>query len=141
MLVKLLPDQIAKLWDIIRYGLIRTWPIGTESGSERVQDVLRNLLSETIQCWMAKDGEEFLGFLLTKICICDVTGSKSLNLISVFGFKVVPDAQWARGMEQLIEFAKANGCSYVTATSDNAKILRLLEHFNFKSTQFLTLEV
>jgi len=141
MLVKLLPQQIAKLWDIIRYGLVRTWPIGTEDSSERVQELLRNLLTETIQCWMAKEGEEFLGFLLTKINICDVTGSRSLNVMSVFGFKVVPDAQWVKGMAQLVEFAKANNCKFITATSDNAKILRLLERFNFKSTQFLTLEV
>ena len=141
MLVKLLPIQIAKLWDIIRYGLVRTWPIGSENSSERVQDVLRNLLTETIQCWMAKDGDEFLGFLLTKINICDVTGSRSLNVMSLFGFKIVPDEQWVAGMQQLIEFAKANDCSFITATSDNAKILRLLERFKFKSTQFLSLEV
>lgn len=141
MLVKLLPDQVAKLWDVIRYGLVRTWPIGTEHSSERVQDVLRSLLAETIQCFMAKDGEDFLGFLLCKVCICDVTGSKSLNIMSVFGFKVVPDETWVKGMEQLVQFAKANGCSFVTATSDNAKILQLLSRFNFKSTQFLTLEV
>ena len=70
-----------------------------------------------------------------------MTGSKSLNLMSVFGFRVVPDAQWVKGMEQLVEFARANGCKYVTATSDNAKILSLLERFSFKSTQFLSLEV
>ena len=141
MLIKLLPVQISKIWEIIRFGLIRTWPIGTEEGSERVQEVLKNLLTETIQCWVAREGEEFLGFLLTKINICDVTGSRSLNLMSVFGFKVVPDEQWEKGMLQLIEFAKANNCKFVTATSDNVKILSLLTKFKFKSTQFLSLEV
>ena len=141
MLIKLLPSQIAKMWDVVRYGLVRTWPIGTEESSERVQDVLRNLLTETVQCWIAKGDEEFLGFLLTKINICDVTGSKSLNVMSVFGFRVVPDEQWVAGMKQLVEFAKANNCKYITAMSDNAKILRLLERFKFTSTQFLSLEV
>lgn len=141
MLIKLLPVQISKMWDIIRYGLIRTWPIGTEEGSERVQDVLRNLLSETVQCWVAMDGDEFVGFVLTRISICDVTGSRSLNLMSVFGFKAVPDSFWEMGMKMFVEFAKANDCKFVTATSDNVKILRLLEGFNFKSTQFLSLEV
>ncbi len=141
MLIKLLPDQVAKLWDIIRYGLLRTWPIGTDSCADRVQDVLRSLLTETIQCWMAKEGEEFLGFLLTKISVCDVTGSRSLNIMSIFGFRVVPDNKWEEGMEQLVEFAKANNCKFITATSDNAKILSLLDRLKFKSTQFLSLEV
>jgi len=141
MLIKLLPSQIAKMWDVVRYGLVRTWPIGTEESSERVQDVLRNLLTETVQCWIAKEDEEFVGFLLTKINICDVTGSKSLNVMSVFGFRVVPDEQWIAGMEQLVDFARVNNCKFITATSDNAKILSLLNRFNFKSTQFLSLEV
>lgn len=141
MMIKLLPVQIAKMWDIIRYGLVRTWPIGTEEGSERVQDMLRNLLSETVQCWAARDGEDFLGFVLTKITICDVTGSRSLNLISVFGFKAVSDAYWESGMAQLVEFARANNCKFVTATSSNARILSLLEKFKFQSSQFLSLEV
>lgn len=141
MLIRLTPDQIAKTWDLIRYGFIETWPAGTECSADRVQSLLRNLLAESVQCWIGKDGEDYCSLVLTKISICDVTGSKSLNIITLYGFKIMPDSLWLEGIESLRTFAKVNGCKFLTAISDNSKVLAICRRFNFTQTNFVSLEV
>ena len=147
MLIKLLPSQTAKIWDIVRFCYLRSLPPGTSESSEAVQGVLHSLLLETSQCWVGLDKTEadvdnqVYVVLLSKIIIDEVTQERNLCLYTIFGFRPIPDAMWEQGIESLKAFAKANRCTYITSLSAHPKVMEVCQRLGFVSTRLLSLEV
>jgi len=147
MLIKLLPSQTAKIWDIVRFCYLRSLPVGTKEDSEAVQGVLHSLLLETSQCWVGVDKAEpdpnnqVYVVLLSKILIDEVTQERNLCLYTIFGFRPIPDEMWEQGIESIKQFAKANRCSYITSLSAHPKVMEVCQKLGFISTRLLSLEV
>jgi hypothetical protein len=135
MLNKLLPDQVAAYWDSIKHGIEQSCPADTVLTKEGLNRYLIALMSGTLQAWMCTDrtaeGSVYYGNLVTKLQIDDITGSRSLLLVSLYMFQSAPDAIWEDAYNSLGQYAVANGCKKVIAYTKNPAVLQRGKQFGF----------
>ena len=143
MLIKLLPNQLGKYWDIIRYGIVSTDSPITGKSSENIREILRSLVIGTTQCWFIFDEKKvFHGYVLTNIADDGISKLRFLNIYDLYAYKQLTLPLWKDGLDTLVQFAKDNRCHKITAYSDNSQIVASAEKIGFeKKTTFLIKEV
>ena len=146
MLNKLLPNQISAYWDSLKHGLEQSCPSDSFVDGESLNKCLIALMSGNLQAWFATtrvDNKiEYHGNLITKILTDDITGRKSLLLVSLYLFKQAPQEIWIDAFETLRKFAVANDCKKITAYTTNPAVLKRATQFNFNTDwSILSLEI
>lgn len=143
MLVKLLPDQIAKYWDYIKYAAQNGVAGGEEISPSMVQNALENLLADTMQCWWLVTAQEN-GDEPTLHCIVvtsplydNVTRKSTLRICYAFGFTDMSKELWLDMLMTLINYAKAKGYAGIDALTDNPDILRAGGLFKVQVLQYI----
>lgn len=136
MLIKLLPDQIAKHWDTIRFGLIHSLPPMTEPTPEVLQNILRNLLIEKMQCWISFDQAEkdIYGVILTYVSVDPQSEYRTLIIYSLYVFSTAKRDIWEEGLRGIEEFAKASNCGKLAAYTAVPEIISIGEKLNFQTS-------
>lgn len=139
MIIKLLPKQISKQWDIIRYGIMSVPSPIADISPEGVRNILKHLLMGTVQCWALFEedtingGEKITGFALTTIADDLISGAKFLNIYDLFFLSVPSAGNFEAGLEALQEFARANKCNKITAYTKVAGIIKVTEKLGFNT--------
>ena len=144
MLIKLLPKQVTKFWSYIRVGLLNVPSPIMASSPQAFRNILRSLLIGESICWAVKKDVEsdIYGFVITNIMIDPISLSKTLNIYSVYAFKQFTPTMMNTSIETLVNFARINGCSKLTAYSNIDKLITVAKEFNFTiETRFLVREV
>jgi hypothetical protein len=121
VIIKLLPEEISKGWDFIRYGITSVPSPIADVSAKGLRTILQQLLLGTVQCWavVEKNGvtnqEQLVGFTLTCVAEDYVSGNKFLNIYDTF-FVVNPTEHMIEDtFKAITEFAKGNSCSMLTA--------------------------
>jgi hypothetical protein len=137
------PEQIAKMWEYIRPGIMETMLPMVDQNHETMQRILRSLLSEDMQLWLGlEDPEDFTeksiyGVMVTTI-YCDlISESKSLVIYSLFETRDIPPMIWSLGMRKLNDFKNAMGCSRLIAYTNIPRIIELAKSLGFSTMTFL----
>lgn len=139
MIIKLLPEQISKSWDIIRYGILAIPSPISDNTPEGVRNILKHLLMGTVQCWALFEedtlngGERITGFALTTIADDLISGAKFLNIYDLFFLSTPKQEDFENGLEAIQEFAKANKCNKITAYTKVSGILKVTEKLGFNT--------
>lgn len=142
MLIKLLPVQLVKVWDMIRYAIAETFIPRNSCTNEHLQVILRDLLSGKRDIWMAVEADKkFIGFVVTRIAVEAITGERCLFIDNVYAFQGVPEKILIDGTETLNKYAKKNNCKTMVALTEDARIARLAEHLKFSQRYYLFREV
>ena len=142
MIIKLMPEQVSKLWDYIRFGVLSSASPIAEMSPEGRRNVLKNLLMGIVQCWAIIEEDKMKGFALTTIADDYVSGARFLNIYDLYAFEQFSQETWVTGIRALEEFAKANMCNKITAYSDVPAVIQVAEKLGFrKDTMFLLKEV
>ena len=119
MLTKLLPDQISKFWPIIKYAIEESLPPTTDERPDKMNRILSSALSGGIEVWASyereEDGAKFEGIIVTKINLDDASGTKSMLMYCLYGYTDVEPEAWKEGLNILAKYAKARGCTRITA--------------------------
>jgi hypothetical protein len=130
VIIRLLPQQIVKIWTSVRFAIAETYLPRSLCTNEILHYTLSRLLSGRSQCWAIMSAErEFLGFLITRIMIDEMTGQRVLSLDHIYGYAPLSDEVWQKGFETLSKFALKNKCSCFTCLTDNPKILQIANYF------------
>jgi hypothetical protein len=144
MIIKLLPQQLVKYWDMFRLGVAETFVHRDKCTNEYLQYTLARLLSGRSQCWVALEGsldsKVFIGFLITRITTEDATGEKVLAFDHVYAYNRVPEEIWRVGWATVEAFAKKNNCKSATSMTNNPRVLELARTFGFSEATYLTKE-
>lgn len=148
MLIKLLPDQLVKIWDMIRYAIVETFMPRNSCTNEHLRYIFSCLLSGRMQIWVGfskkpnEDGSrKFIGFLITRIATEPATGDRVLSIDHIYAFAPVEDELFKVGMEIIQKFAEKNKCRYLTAMTENSRVSMLSEKLGFSSRSYLFKEV
>jgi len=137
MIIKLLPEQISKSWDLIRYGIMSVPSPIADMSAEGTRNILKHLLMGTVQCWamFEKDElteeEKITGFILTTIADDLISGSKFLNIYDLFLTSTPKQEEFENGLKALQEFAKVNKCNKITAYTKVSGIIKIVEKLGF----------
>jgi len=145
MLVKLLPDQIAKNWETISYAIEQALPPVAGESDEKMNNVLMALLDGRMDCWVSyKNGDDGMtmdAVVSTTMLDDGITGARNFLLYSIFTFDWADDNTWKEGFEALAKYAKSKGCSKIVGYTsfdsmiDRAKEMGAEAEFMFVSWQ------
>ena len=148
MVIQLQPDQIVAFWDAIKHGMSTLERIRERGGSpqDRLNSVLKNLLSGYLQCWIIFEEEEgkrkLHAFGISYIMKDRLTDKETLIIDSLYGFRKLSNELAVEAIDKLKEYAKNTGCSTIYAITSNKRVIDLMELNNFKPIyQIYSLEV
>jgi len=137
MLIKLMPDQVIKEWEVIKYAIKQANYEQMFDSEEAVKDHLRHIILGTMQVWSIVDQDEFAGIGVTRFNRDSAMGVQRLEIYSLYAFKSLSPSTWATCFVVLKRFAKANGCSHIMAVSDNDSVIALSEKMGGDTAQRL----
>lgn len=134
MVIRLLPDQIEKVWEAIKYAYIKAgYHIKKEEIPQYLYKLLVNLLSNRAQCFIAlSENRELEAILITKITEDNISGERTLFTDALYSFKKSTESEWMERLELLKEFARKSGCTAITSYSAVPQIFALLSSLGFE---------
>lgn len=129
MLTKLLPEQIAAFWDIIKYAIEESLPPIAGEHPDRLNRILTSLLCSGTECWVSYNRQEsnpkFEGVALTKILYDDATDTKSLLIYCIYGYDPIHKNSWLEALRAITKYAKSKKCSQIVAYTEYPYIIKL----------------
>ncbi len=132
MLTRLLPDQISRLWDIIKYAVEQSLPPIVNEHPDKMNRILASALNGTITVWASYNKSEnennFEGIVLTRFLYDDASGSKSLLIYCLYGYNSVDESSWIHGLQTIAKYAKAKGCSRIVAYTQEPYIVKVVDY-------------
>ena len=146
MLTKLLPEQVSKFWNIIKYGLEESLPPIVGGHPERMNRILTSLLTDKAICWASyKRGSEsvkFEGIAVTRILYDDVSNTRNLLIYAVYGYEVADRQTWIDGITTLLKYAESKNCESIIAYTDLPNIVEIVSNLGGDTaTTFLSFDV
>jgi hypothetical protein len=142
MLIRLLPQQIVKFWDMVRFAIAETFMPRKSCTNEHLQWILSRLLASKMELWMAftKD-KKFLGFVTTRIGTEQGNGEKVLYIESAYAYQGVPEDMLFAGIKTLESYAKKNNCKTLVAMTESDRVCKLTAKLGFANRYYLFKEV
>ena len=133
MLTKLLPDQIAKFWDIIKYAVENSMPPTANWTPNMSSKVLTSLLCGKSQCWISyimKEDQRILeGVVVTEILHDHVSDTKNLLIYCIHGYSESQKSSWLDGLKTLVKFAASRRCKNIVGYTDVPSIINIVKRF------------
>ena len=113
---KLLPEEVAKHWDIIKYAVEQSMPPTSYDHPDMLNRILSAALIGTIEVWayynkFTDKPPIFEGICVTKIIYDEVIGIKDLLIYSIYGYNTTDSRSWTQKISVLAKYAKKEGCS------------------------------
>lgn len=129
MLTKLLPDQIAKHWEIIEYAVENSLPPIAGENPNKMNNILTAALSGKIDVWASykrtEEGAKFDGIVLTQMLYEEIVCTRNLLIYCLFGYEPSDKNSWTDGLVALYKYAKEKKCSKIVAYSQSKYIVRI----------------
>jgi len=129
MLTKLLPEQVAEHWSVIKYAVEESLPPIVGDHLDKMNRLLASALSGKVDVWASykrvEEGIKFEGIVLTELLHDDVSNTRNLLIYCLYGYVDVDKQSWIEGMKILAGYAKSKYCSRVIAYSSLPYIINL----------------
>jgi len=124
MLIKLQPDQVGLLWDMIRFAIVDACGVPKELQQDFTNKMLGQLMSGLAQCWIGYElddkGDKKIHFIVTtKVVGDDLYGLRTLVLSTLHGFRFISNKLIDEAISKFEEYARANKCGIMTAESSS----------------------
>jgi len=131
MITKLLPDQIAKFWPIIKYAVEESLPPTTGDHPDKMNRVLSSMLSGSTKVWVSykHPDNKFEAVIVTKFIYDDDSGTKNLLIYCLYGYEPISQDSWTEGAIALFKYAKANRCSMIVAYTANPLVVEIAKKY------------
>jgi len=131
MLTKLLPDQVAKFWDVVKFAIEESLPPIVGDHPDKMSRILGACLSGSVDVWASyiinEEVRKFEGILLTKVLHDDASGTNNLLLYCVYGYSDVSKESWISGFESILKYAKNKHCMQVVAYTEVPYLIDLVK--------------
>lgn len=112
MLIRLLPDQIARHWSgYIKESVRASMPTHAERSDAAMNNVLGALLASQAQCWVIRVDKKVRGVVTTFISVDAISKTRNLLLYSLLIDNPTPGI-FRDIRDTLLAFAKGEGCSH-----------------------------
>ena len=129
MLARLLPEQISKFWDIIKYAVEKSLPPIAGEHPDKMNKILSAALSDAVDVWAlyAREGDEtkLEGIGLTEILYDDISGTKNLLIYSLYGYSKISEETYQSSFISLLKYARSKGCLQIIAYTDSRQIVNV----------------
>jgi len=138
MLLRLMPDQIANYWDVIKYALEESLPPIAGEHPDKMNRILSSLIGGSSQCWVSyekkEDTKRFEGVVVTQIIKDEISDTTSLLLYSVYGYDYVSEETWKKGFETLVRWGMSRGCTRIIGYTDSDRLIQIVKSLGGTAT-------
>ena len=132
MIIKILPEQIPKIWEVIKFVVGEVNELNTEDLSVHLNGLLQDLLSSKAQCWVRlNDARILTAITITGLVVNKNTGGKKLIFHCLYSFLAVDDDTLKKEFSFLKTYAEKEKCSCAYATSENKRVWEILSVLGF----------
>ncbi len=125
MLTKLLPDQISKFWDVIKFAVEQSLPPIAHDHPDKMNRILSSLLCGKTDCWVSHKSEKFESVMLTKILYDDASNTRNLLIYCLYGYEIMNNESWSSGLETLLKYAKGKKCNQIISYTELPNMIEL----------------
>ncbi len=130
MLVKLLPNDIERGWDVISKALETSLPAHVNVDEVGMSNLLYALLDDKLQCWLIA-GDDFVergmtGIITTLTVIDPPSGTRNLLIYSLTAYRQLTQEIINDGYETIKAYAKAKDCFKIIAYTDVPRIEQMV---------------
>ena len=142
MLVRLLPDQVANNWDIIKVAVAEGGPPTVVTDPNKLNNLFESLLIGRMVCWASMlNDEEMEGLLITTVQEDKISGARSLMVYCIYSFtSASTDLTWQEGLAKIMRFAITQRCDQIIGYTTNDSIIKFVERVGGDASQrFITI--
>lgn len=132
LLIKLVDEQIAAYWDIIRVAIQKSLPPVAHESPEKMNNILQEILLGRIQVWCVSPDPEMKQvrtLVTTTILIDGPSKTRSLLIYSLYSFTSLGPDEMDCIFEGLYKWAKANSCNRAIAYTDQDNVISMAEKY------------
>lgn len=133
MLVRMIPEQISRHWEVISYAIENSLPPTAGRSKDRMNRILTALLSGSKQCWVSSRYENGVGImeaiLTTQILKDFDEGTRNLLIYSLYGYEQISKESWISGFDALSKWARVNNCDKIIAYSNVRSVIEVVNSF------------
>jgi hypothetical protein len=144
MITQLLPDQIATLWDYIKYAFEQSLPLSADKRIYDSNQILSALLSGKAQCWIVYEKvdsvRKFEGVVITEVIRDNIMGTRNLLIYSIYGDNISARS-WRDGLVSLAKWGIRNGCKSIVGYTDNKLIVNKVLQFGGGVSTFISIPI
>ena len=134
MLVQLLPDQVMHYWDLVKEALENTLPPYVTDSDKKMEEMQMSFLMCKAVFWIYVNSEPRVIFCLTTRVIEDeFTGSRSLEITSIFSYSKIMGEEWIDGLETIKKYAKGKNCTKIIAYTDEPLVIKITQKLGFEA--------
>jgi len=133
IIVQLLPDQVPKYWEIIKYVTVKANHYAERDIPKQLNFLLFKLLSCKAQCFIGvgEETRQVEAMLITSIINDKITDERSVFINVLYSFKVNSLDEWQDHSRVLLKLAKKHKCNIITTYSNNDRVFDILEKLGF----------
>ena len=150
MFIKLLPEQIAGNWEVVKYSMRRAMAeVADLDSDEAMSRVLEEILVGKLSVWVSvpkkkKDDDEdgLIDMIVTTTVSSDYcSGTDSLLIYTVYSPRGTCLESWLEGYKTLSREALRLGCKQIIAYSNDRKIINIVKKLEGFVTNFISLDL
>jgi hypothetical protein len=139
MVIRLQPDQVAAMWEVIKFGAIQANRIPKEQEESFLTNILAKALDGSIQVWILYDYSEpgeaqkdFYAFALTCMVHDPVFNVDYFTVHTLYALRPMTYEIMHEGIEAVVEFARLNNIPKIVAFTYDSRIAKIFDRFEFK---------
>lgn len=144
MINQLLPDQVATLWDYIKYAFEESIPPSADKRTYDSNQVLSALLSGKAQCWVLYEKianeRRFEGVVITEIIRDNIMNTRNLLVYSMYGTNI-SNKSWREGLVSLAKWGVRKGCKAIVGYTDNKLLIDKVLQFGGSISTFVSIPI
>ncbi len=143
MINRLIPEQIANLWYILKPAIAESLPPYISEHEDRMNRILTSCLCCQAEVWVYYDRLDdsnitLRGVAVTRIMIDDISNTKSLLIYALYGYGSLSDKFYLDGLKSIADYAKSKKCSNIIAYTTAPAVAKLAKHLGAEVSFFLT---
>ena len=135
MLIKLVSPQIPEHWEVIKFAAITVDEIDENILQPYLNELLHALLSDKAHCFVKINDKRNIQWLgIVRVLYDKVIQDKYLFLQCLYAFEKADLKEWAKDWLFVEQFARKEGCLYISYHSRNPRIWEMSEMVGFKES-------
>lgn len=127
MLVKLLPDNVARNWDTIKFAISESLPPVAGEGLTKMNNILEALLAGSLECWVSVFDEKIKAIGTTQVLHDAISDTHNLCIYSFYSYTNMGNSEWAEELNTLKRYAESRGCVRIIAYTKIPALVQLIQ--------------
>lgn len=142
MLRRLDPEEAGAMWELLSPWVALTLPAEVDLNEKTTANILGAVLGNRLVAWLIHEDEVPQGVMLTQLLIEPFSDRIDLLIFSLAIPGKLSTTSWKNDIDLLRQYAKEQGCSNITAYTNNPVVIRLAERLGeTQVTSYLKVKV